>query len=78
LRDIPSLKRGDFFSDRKIAAPREPREDNAAYIAHWLKVLKDDNQAIFAAASHTQRAADFLNRLQPLQAMEAPAANEAA
>ena len=43
----------------------EPREDHAAYIANWLDVLKSDNRAIFAAASHAQRAADFINRLQP-------------
>ena len=43
----------------------EPREDHAAYIADWLGVLKADNRAIFAAASHAQRAADFINGLQP-------------
>jgi antirestriction protein ArdC len=29
-----------------------------------IKVLKDDKRAIFAAASHAQRAVDFLNGLQ--------------
>jgi antirestriction protein ArdC len=43
----------------------EPREDHATYIASWLEVLKNDNRAIFTAASHAQRAADFLNALQP-------------
>ncbi len=38
----------------------EPREDHAAYIANWLDVLTADNRAIFAAASHAQRAADFI------------------
>jgi Zincin-like metallopeptidase len=46
----------------------EPREDHAAYIANWLDVLKADNRAIFTAASHAQRAADFINRLQPASA----------
>ena len=46
----------------------EPREDHAAYIANWLDVLKTDNRAIFAAASHAQRAADFINGLQPASA----------
>lgn len=32
----------------------------AAYIAFWLKILKDDKPAIFTAASHAQRTADFL------------------
>jgi antirestriction protein ArdC len=42
-----------------------PREDHAAYIAHWLTVLKEDKRAIFRAAAHAQRAADFLQLLQP-------------
>jgi antirestriction protein ArdC len=46
----------------------EPREDHAAYIANWLDVLKSDKRAIFAAASHAQRAADFINALQPASA----------
>ncbi len=46
----------------------EPREDHAAYIANWLDVLKGDNRAIFTAASHAQRAADFINGLQPASA----------
>ena len=41
----------------------EPREDHAADIAAWLDVLKTDNRAIFAAASHAQRAADLINGL---------------
>ena len=43
----------------------ETRDDHAAYIASWLKVLKDDKRAIFTAASHSQKAADYLNSLQP-------------
>ena len=46
----------------------EPREEHAAYIANWLDVLKADNRAIFTAASHAQRAADFINGLQPASA----------
>ena len=42
----------------------EPREDHAAYIKNWLEALKNDNRAIFTAASHAQRAADFINGLQ--------------
>ncbi len=30
-----------------------------------MKVLKDDKRAIFTAASHAQKAADYLHRLQP-------------
>jgi antirestriction protein ArdC len=43
----------------------EPRDDHAAYVGHWLKVLKDDKRVIFRAAAHAQRAVDFLHGLQP-------------
>ncbi len=42
----------------------EVREDHAAYIGEWLKVLKNDKRAIFAAASHAQKAVEFLHSLQ--------------
>jgi antirestriction protein ArdC len=35
-----------------------------AYLGRWLTVLKEDKRAIFSAAAHAQRAADFLNSLQ--------------
>ena len=37
------------------------RDDHASYIASWLKVLKNDNKAVFTAAAHAQRAVDFLH-----------------
>ena len=43
----------------------EVREDHAAYIGSWLKVLKEDKRAIFSAASHASKAVDFLHDLQP-------------
>ena len=42
----------------------EAGADHAAYIQSWLKVLKEDKQAIFSAAAHAQRAADFLHGFQ--------------
>lgn len=48
------------------------REDHASYIASWLKVLKDDKRAIFSAASHAQKAADFLHDLQPAGSRPSP------
>jgi antirestriction protein ArdC len=39
----------------------EVRDDHAAYIATWLTVLKNDKRAIFSAASHAQKAVDFLH-----------------
>jgi antirestriction protein ArdC len=46
----------------------EVREDHAAYIASWLTVLKGDKRFVFSAASHAQRATDYLQGLQPRQA----------
>jgi antirestriction protein ArdC len=33
---------------------------DAGYIAHWIRLLKDDNKAFFTAASAAQKAVDFL------------------
>jgi antirestriction protein ArdC len=41
------------------------REDHASYIASWIKVLENDKRAVFQAAAHAQRAADYLHALQP-------------
>lgn len=38
----------------------EPTVRHADYIGTWLKVLREDNRAIFRAASHASKAADFL------------------
>ena len=40
------------------------REDHASYIASWLKVLRNDNRAVFTAAAHAQRALDYLHSQQ--------------
>ena len=34
----------------------DPRPDHAAYLASWLKALKADPRAIFAAASNAAQA----------------------
>lgn len=64
---------GSAFLSADLDLTPEPRADHAAYIASWLKVLKDDKRAIFTAASLAQRAADYLNGLQA-QMADAPAA----
>ena len=56
---------GAAFLCADLGITPETREDHAAYVASWLKVLKDDKRAIFTAASHAQKAADYLNGLQP-------------
>ena len=55
---------GAAFLAADLALTPEVRDDHAAYIASWIKVLKDDKRAIFTAASHAQRAADLLHSLQ--------------
>jgi antirestriction protein ArdC len=64
---------GSAFLSADLELTPEVRDDHAAYIASWIKVLKDDKRAIFSAASHAQRAADFLHGLQKAAA-EADAA----
>lgn len=51
---------GSAFVAADLGLYLEPREDHAAYVASWLKVLGEDKRAIFIAAAHAQRAADFL------------------
>jgi len=38
----------------------EPSVRHADYLGHWLTVLRSDNRAIFKAASHASKAADYL------------------
>jgi antirestriction protein ArdC len=52
---------GSAFLCADLGITPEVRDDHAAYIANWLKVLKDDKRAIFTAAAHAQRASDFLH-----------------
>ena len=62
---------GSAFLCADLDLTPEPREDHTAYIASWLKVLKNDKRAIFTAAAHAQRAADYLNGLQAVPVAEA-------
>ena len=59
---------GSAFLSADLDLALEPRPDHAAYIGSWLKVLKADKRAIFSAAAHAQRAADFVNGLQRVAA----------
>lgn len=58
---------GAAFLCADLEITPEVREDHAAYIATWLKALRDDKRLIFTAAAHAQRAADYLHSLQPKQ-----------
>jgi antirestriction protein ArdC len=65
---------GSAFLCADLNLTPEVREDHAAYIATWITVLKADARAIFSAAAHAQRAADYLHSLQPKQTEEERAA----
>ncbi len=59
---------GAAFLCADLAITPELREDHAAYLASWLDVLKQDKRAIFTAASHAQKAMDYLHGLQGREA----------
>jgi antirestriction protein ArdC len=48
-----------------LAITPQPRPDHARYIASWLKVLKSDKTAIFAAAAKASQAAQYWHDQQP-------------
>jgi antirestriction protein ArdC len=61
---------GSAFLCADLDLTPEIREDHAAYIASWLEVLKNDKRAIFSAAAHAQKAADYLAGLQAIAQQE--------
>lgn len=56
---------GSAYLAADLGLAIEPREDHAAYISSWIKVLKNDKRAIFQAASYAEKAVAFLHGLQP-------------
>jgi antirestriction protein ArdC len=54
---------GGAFLCADLEITSEPRPDHAAYLASWLRVLKQDSRAIFTAARLANRACDYLDRL---------------
>jgi antirestriction protein ArdC len=48
----------------------ETRDDHTAYLASWLKALKDDKRLIVRAASLASKAADYLHTAAEAQPME--------
>lgn len=64
---------GAAFLCADLGITPEVRDDHAAYLASWLKVLKQDKRAIFSAAAHAQRAADYLLAFQQPAELQAAA-----
>lgn len=58
---------GAAFLCADLGIANTPRPDHAAYISHWLTVLKADKKAIFTAASKAAQAVDYLDGLQPAE-----------
>jgi antirestriction protein ArdC len=56
---------GAAFLCAGLGITAEPRGDHAAYLDHWLQVMKADKKALFTAASKASQAVDFLHSLQP-------------
>ncbi len=54
---------GAAFLCAELGITAAPRPDHAAYLAHWVKVMKADKKAVFTAASAASRAADYLSGL---------------
>lgn len=52
---------GAAFLCASLSLSLEPRPDHAAYVASWLKLLRNDKRAIFRAASLATQAVEFLS-----------------
>lgn len=55
---------GAAFLCADLGLELTPREDHAAYLGHWLSVLKAEPRFLFSAAAYAQRACDFLHQAQ--------------
>lgn len=51
---------GSAFLAAELGTSSRPRADHSRYIDGWLSVLKRDHRAILIAASHAERATQFL------------------
>ena len=62
---------GAAFLCGDLGITAEPRPDHAAYIDHWLRILKGDCKAIFTAASAANKASEYLASLSNRERREA-------
>ena len=69
---------GSAFLCADLGITPEVRQDHAAYIQSWLQILNDDKRFVFSAASHAQRATDYLHGLQSRQVETEPEERAAA
>lgn len=52
---------GAAFACALLAITPTPRDDHAAYLAHWLRILRADPKALFTVAARAQAAVDHLD-----------------
>jgi antirestriction protein ArdC len=62
---------GSAFLCADLDVTNEPRPDHAAYVATWLKQLKQHPLSLFIAASKAERAVTFLHDLDELKKLVA-------
>lgn len=48
------------FVVTRLGITPQPREDHARYVAHYLRLMRSDSRAIFAAAAKAAEATDYL------------------
>ena len=51
---------GAAFLDAEAGIEPDTLDDSAAYIANWLRKLRNDNRCVVHAAAQAQRAADYI------------------
>jgi antirestriction protein ArdC len=51
---------GMFLCERTGIPPYDTWENHTAYLSHWLKVLRGDNNAIFVASAQASIACDYV------------------
>jgi antirestriction protein ArdC len=61
---------GAAFLCADFGIANQPRPDHAAYLSHWLEILRQEKRALFTAASKAQAAADWLHSLASVSSPE--------
>ncbi|UVO53062.1 ArdC family protein [Sphingomonas sp. SUN039] len=54
---------GAAFLCADLGVSNTPRPDHAAYVGHWLQLLKNDTRAIFTASRLANQAATYLHEI---------------
>ncbi|RIL03536.1 MAG: hypothetical protein DCC71_14910 [Proteobacteria bacterium] len=51
---------GAAYLGAHVGISERTLENSAAYVASWLRVLRDDRRLLLRAAQHAQRAVDYV------------------